>query len=280
MTQTATHDIRLPAVAGAFYPADPRQLQAMIEGFLAEWRHRGRPVPVRGAMVPHAGLVYSGICAASVFSRIRVPDTVVILSPNHRGIGTSPTGISLWARGAFSTPLGEVPVDADFAAELLERCPLVHEDRTAHLPEHGIEVELPFLQTVAPHASIVPVVLIPDAWRICLRLAEVLAEMAEARSGRVLILASSDMNHFEPATVAADKDAQALAALEALDGEQLLRVCHARGISMCGRAPAAIMAEVARRLGARQARVIDYRHSGMVSGDFDSVVGYAAAIAE
>ncbi len=267
--------LRPAAVAGRFYPAEPDELRALVAECLA-----GVPaerLAARAAMVPHAGLVYSGRCAAAVLGRLAIPGLVIILAPNHTGCCASP-GASLWADGAFETPLGPVPVDAAFAARLVEACDLVAPDPLAHAAEHAIEVELPFLRLLAPRARVVPLVLVWDDWPRCRRLAQALAELIGAWPEPALILASSDMTHYVPAARAAEKDRLALEALARLDGETLLRLCRHHGITMCGRAPAAVAAEAARLLGAAGAQVVDYRHSGLVTGDDREVVAYAGVI--
>lgn len=272
---THSHDLRPPAVAGQFYPADPAELRALIDNLLGGTRQESQPATA--AMVPHAGLVYSGACAGRVFGRVEVPATVVILAPNHTGLGIAGTA-SLWDAGAFGTPLGPVPVCAAFGAELAGRCPLVTRDRLAHRDEHAIEVELPFLRVVAPETAIVPLVLAWDDWPSCRALGTALAETVRGWREPVLLVASSDLTHYEPAAVAARKDRLALADLERLDGERLLATCRRERVSMCGRAPAATVAEAARQLGATAATVIDYRHSGQVTGDDHAVVSYAGVV--
>jgi len=266
---------RRPAVAGHFYPADAAALRHVVETCLD-----GVPTEARraiGVLVPHAGLEYSGRTAARVFGSIVIPETVVILAPNHTGRSTSP-GASLWASGEFLTPLGKVAVDEPFADALAHRSDLVAHDPSAHEREHAIEVELPFLQAVAVDSRIVPIVLAWDDWARSARLAAALADLAAGWPGDVLLVASTDMTHFEPAASAARKDGLALAAVEQLDGCALLEICQRERISMCGRAPAAVVLEAARRLGATHADVVDYRHSGLVTGDHSDVVAYAGVV--
>jgi len=266
---------RRPAVAGRFYPAAAPELRRSVatclEGVPAE---RRRAI---GVLVPHAGLEYSGRCAGAVFGRIVLPSTIVILAPNHTGRLASP-GASLWASGVFATPLGPVGVDEAFADALSARCDLAAHDPSAHLFEHAIEIELPFVRTLAADSRIVPVVLAWDDWPRSERLAAALAETTSGWPHGVLLVASTDMTHFEPAASAARKDALALEAVERLDGRALLDVCHREQVSMCGRAPAAVVLEAARRLGATRAEVVDYRHSGLVTGDMQDVVAYAGVV--
>lgn len=213
-----------------------------------------------------------------MFARLELPALVVILAPNHTGVCNVAGGVSLWEDGAFRTPLGDVPVDARLAAALRAASPLVGVDHEAHLGEHAIEVELPFLQMTRPDARIVPLLLAWDAWEAARALGETLAELVRVAAEPVLLLASSDLNHYEPAAVSEEKDARALAAVTALDGAELLKRCRSERISMCGRGPAAVVLAAARSLGAQRAEVVDYRHSGWVSGDNTRVVGYAGVV--
>ncbi len=269
-------DTRQPAVAGRFYDRDPQRLRRGVVSMLGE--RPGRPVAAVGIVVPHAGLMYSGDCAATVFRAIQVPSIAVILGPNHTGLISTEGGAGVWLDGAFATPLGEVPVAGAFARELVERCDLVEHDPLAHLREHSVEVELPFLQVLTPDLSIVPLVLAWDAWDRCRQLATALADVVRRWPEPVLLVASSDMTHYESAATAERKDRAALAAVERLDGEALLTLCRQENVTMCGRAPTAVVCEASKQLGATQGRVIDYRHSGWVTGDDSSVVGYAGVV--
>jgi AmmeMemoRadiSam system protein B len=269
-------DVRRPAVAGSFYPRDPVELRSLVAGFLDTVN--GSPDRALGAIAPHAGLVYSGQCAAHVFKRVTLPPVIVVLAPNHTGRLGAPGGASLWSHGAFATPLGAVPVNAAFTEALATRCSLAADDSFAHAGEHAVEVQLPFFQLSGATISIVPIVLAWDEWPRCRSLAEALAELIRAWPQDVLLVASSDMTHYEHADRAAAKDRLAFAAIERLDGEALLDACHRHGITMCGRAPAAVMLEASRLLGASGAKLVDYRHSGWVTGDNASVVAYAGFV--
>lgn len=253
----------------------------MVATLLADAR---RPHPqggevARAVIAPHAGYVYSGPTAAAVFARVQIPALVIVLAPNHTGVCEVESGVSLWDAGAFRTPLGEVPVDADAAQAMCEISQgFVAVDHEAHREEHAIEVELPFLQVLRSDVRIVPLVIAWDAWRPARQLGEVVARLVRAAAEPVLVLASSDLNHYEPAAVSEQKDAAALEPIRALDGEELLARCKRDRISMCGRGPAAALLCAARALGAKQAEVVDYRHSGWVSGDNGRVVGYAGVV--
>ncbi len=272
----STKEVRPAAVAGHFYPSDRTGLRSLVDEFLGEVQAEERPA--RAVVAPHAGLIYSGRCAAQVFGRVRQAPVVVIMAPNHTGVWNAQGGASLWGHGAFETPLGRVPVAEEFAAALEGRSRLVEHDPSAHLGEHAVEVELPFLSVLSPESAIVPLVLAWDDWDRCRELADALAPLVAEWPADVLIVASSDMTHFEPAERAAVKDRVALAAIERLDAAELLSVCRREHITMCGRAPAAVAVEAARQLGASCAEVVDYRHSGMVTGDDSSVVAYAGVL--
>lgn len=272
----STPDHRAAAVAGRFYPAAAEELRELVAECLAEVE--AEPRPVRAAIVPHAGLIYSGRCAAQVFGRAEISPVVVILAPNHSGRTEAPGGASVWARGAFETPLGPVRIADEFAGQLERRCALVAHDPQAHQLEHAVEVELPFLLTLSPESAIVPIVLAWTDWERCAELAGALARLVAEWSERVLLVASSDMTHFESAESAAVKDALALDAVRRLDGRELLETCARERVTMCGRAPAAVVLETARQLGATSAEVVDYRHSGWVTGDDSRVVAYAGVV--
>ena len=269
--------VRAPAVSGRFYPGTRAELERAVRHLL-DSVPGGTPGPVRGAVAPHAGYPYSGFTAACVFARIAIPPVVVILAPNHTGVCTAPRGVSLWEAGAFRTPLGDVSVDEAFAARLLAASPLVATDHAAHQSEHAVEVELPFLQHLRPDLRIVPLVLATDRWDTCRELGATLAELVELSSEPVLLLASSDLNHYESAAASERKDRSALEALAVLDGQELLARCRRERISMCGRAPAATVAAAARALGATDGAVVDYRHSGTTTGDDSAVVGYGGVL--
>ncbi len=273
--------VRPPAVSGRFYPSDPVELRATVATLLADARKAVGPSgrPAIGVIAPHAGHIYSGATAASVFASVTVPGLVIILAPNHTGVCDVEGGVSLWEAGAFRTPLGDVPVDAEMAAALLDVSRgVVGVDHDAHRAEHAVEVELPFLQLLRADVRIVPLVLAWDAWDAARLLGEMLARLVKAAGEPVLLLASSDLNHYEPARVTEQKDAQALDAIRDLDGAELLARCTRERISMCGRGPAATLIAAARALGATRAEVVDYRHSGWVSGDNTRVVGYAGVV--
>ena len=278
MHDTATPRVRQPAVAGQFYPGQPAQLLAAVRSLLAA-AETAVPGPAVAAIAPHAGYVYSGRTAAEVFARLEVPRRCIVLAPNHTGVCAAAQGGSVYALGSFVTPAGEVPVDETAAAALLAQCDLLEDDPAAHAREHAVEVELPFLLARRPDVRIVPVVLAWSDWPRTRALAEALAAVVRGADGPTLLLASSDMNHYESAAVAAKKDALALAQVVRLDGEKLLEVTRRHEVTMCGRVPAAAVLHAAQLLGAAAAEVVHYSHSGMVTGDDSAVVSYAGVVA-
>ncbi|MFC1640082.1 AmmeMemoRadiSam system protein B [Gemmatimonadota bacterium] len=269
-------DIRHPAVAGRFYPGSEIELRAMVEGMLANVD--AEPIPAFGAIVPHAGLIYSGECAAHVFKRLTMPPVVVILAPNHTGRADRRDQAAAWDRGFFETPFGNLQVAEEFLQQLEMNTPLVAHDPSAHMFEHAVEVELPFLALLSPETMVAPLVLGWDDWDHCKELADALTTTVSEWPQDVLLIASSDMTHFETALTAARKDRGALDAIERFDGEGLLSYCHRENVSMCGRAPSAVVLEATRSLGATRAEVVDYRHSGLVTGDDSDVVAYAGVL--
>ena len=267
---------RTPAVSGTFYPSLPGRLRTDVRRFLEQ--ATGAPRRAVGILVPHAGYAYSGATAGAAFGAVEVPDTCIVLAPNHTGRGRARQGGSLLIDTAYRTPLGNVEPNAELGAELRERAhPLLVEDPLAHADEHAIEVLLPFLQMRNESVRVVPVVIGWDAWEPPARLAEAIHDVIADRED-VLLVASSDMSHYEPAATSADKDALALERVVALDGKGLLEVSRSRHISMCGRVPVACALEVARRSGYTSGEIVAYSHSGLVNGNHDRVVGYAAAL--
>ena len=269
--------VRAPAVSGRFYPGTEAQLERAVRSLL-DAVPAAVPAPARAAMVPHAGYPYSGLTAAHVFARLEIPPLVIVLAPNHTGVCRAPGGASLWEAGAFRTPLGEAAVDERFAAALLAASPLVGVDHAAHAQEHAAEVQVPFLQVRRHDARIVPLILAWDEWPACRALGEALAGLVARWMEPTLLLASSDLNHYEPAAVNERKDRSALEAVAALDGEELLRRCKSERISMCGRAPTATVLAAARALGATRGEIVHYSNSGLVTGDDDAVVGYGGVV--
>ena len=288
---SASRPVRPVAVAGTFYPAERDRLTAALESYLAEPHGRasdpgggpsesaavggGRRVPA--LIAPHAGWVYSGVVAGTVLRAAAIPATCIILAPNHTGSGRTAGGSVLRSRD-YATPLGTVPTDEPLADALMAAAgDSLADDPAAHAAEHGVEVLLPFLQRREPSVRIVAIVLGWTGWAETAALARAIRGAIGQRTD-VLVIASTDMNHYEPAADTERKDRLALDRIEALDGEGLLAVTDAERISMCGRVPAACACEVARLGGGRRGATVAYAHSGLVNNDYDRVVGYAGVL--
>lgn len=261
--------VRAPAVAGKFYPGSKAELSTVLEKLFAA---AGPPAHERaiGCVVPHAGYVYSGGTAAKTFARVLLPERIVILAPNHTGMGAT---LSLWPGGRWRTPLGEIEVDAALTEALRARCELAP-DTDAHLREHAAEVMIPFIQREKPGAAIAAIVVGTHDPRRLEALGRGLAEAAP----EALLLASSDMNHYEPHDRTLEKDQLAVDRVLALDPAGLLETCERHEISMCGVAPTAAMLWAALARGATRAALVEHTTSGAAFGDYSRVVGYAGIV--
>ncbi len=236
---------------------------------------RRKPVRATGCIVPHAGYMYSGHVAGAVFSAIEVPELCLVLCPNHTGVGKP---LAIMSEGAWETPLGEVPIDSNLAEAVKRRCPLVEEDSTAHRSEHAAEVELPFLQARQAKLRFVPIALGTGRFEALAQLGEAIADVIAGYKEPVLIVASSDMNHYESDALTRIKDKRAIDPILALDARGLYDTVMQQQISMCGFGPAVAMVTAARKLGAEFAELVKYATSGDISGDRDTVVGYAGVL--
>jgi len=265
--------LRLPAVAGRFYPDNPDELTALVRGY-AKPQPDTKPQRVKACLVPHAGYVFSGHVAGAVFSRIALPQKIVILGVRHFPRGEP---IATLASGAWRTPLGDAPIDEALAAALQKECPILREDRVAHSAEHSLEVQLPFLQVLSPGFSFVPIALGTVRFEDLVAVGEALARVLAANPG-VLLLTTSDLNHYENDATTRLKDKKAVDQILALNPRGLYDVCRNEGISMCGLGPAVAMLTALRTLTAQQANLVRYATSADVSGDTSSVVGYAGFI--
>lgn len=270
----ATTTLRHPAVAGRFYPRNPDELRAEVQTYLSA-PDTQPPVRAIGCIAPHAGYMYSGHVAGAVFARLEIPHRVFVLCPNHTGMGRA---LAMFSEGAWETPLGAVPVDVELATALKERFQALNEDWAAHKAEHAAEVELPFLQIRQPELSFVPIALGTGQLEVLEELGKALADVIAAQKDPVLIVASSDMNHYESDTVTRAKDHRAIERILSLDPHGLHEVVTHQDISMCGYGPAVAMLTAARQLGAKRAELVKYATSGDVSGDRDTVVGYAGVV--
>jgi AmmeMemoRadiSam system protein B len=264
--------VRHPAVAGRFYPKDRETLQKEIQSYFPT---QVASAPALGCVAPHAGYIYSGAVAGAVFAGVDLPQRIIMLCPNHTGKGRP---LAIMSSGAWETPLGPVPIDSGLAEALKKRFPLLTEDADAHRSEHAIEVELPFLQSRRPGFTFVPIALGTRQFDILEKLGEAIADTVLAQDERILIVASSDMNHYENDAVTRIKDHRAIEQMLALDARGLFDVVTKEQISMCGFGPTIVMLTATKRLGATKAELIKYATSGDVSGDREMVVGYAGLV--
>jgi len=291
---TSTSAVRTPAVAGRFYPGRADELLREIRQYSSSAETATGRIAAIGCVAPHAGYIYSGGVAGAVYSRVEIPKRCVILCPNHTGKGRP---LAVMANTTWQTPLGEVAADAEMGARLLYRCPALEEDSAAHRGEHAIEVQLPFLQAQQPELSIVPIVIGTSNFEVLRGLGEALADVIadhqeedqeeaqeeaheEDHEEKVLIVASSDMNHYESDAITRVKDHKAIERVVAMDARGLWEVVMNEDISMCGFGPTIVMLTAAKLLGATSATLVKYATSGEVSGDYESVVGYAGIIVE
>jgi len=261
--------VRHPAVAGQFYPGDPEQLLRDVRRYSTA---PGDKLHARGCVVPHAGYMYSGHVAGAVFGRLALPLRFIILCPNHTGFGEP---LAVMSQGAWLTPLGEATIDTELAESLKKDLPLLREDSLAHRSEHALEVQLPFLQELSPGFTFVPITVGTGQFEVLSALGIVIAKVIAASGSDVLVVASSDMNHYESDEETRVKDALAIEQMLTLNPRGLYDTVKFEHISMCGYGPAVAMLTAAQRLGATRAELIKYATSGDVSGDYDAVVGYA-----
>ncbi len=264
--------IRQPAVANQFYTADPFALRRELSQYIPTTVHAH---PAKAAICPHAGYIYSGHVAGAVYSKIKVPEHVVILGPNHTGYGSY---AEIMTEGIWQMPMGEVPIASDLALSILEKSDSLSDGYQAHLYEHSLEVQVPFLQYLQPNLKIVPICLGPLELSSCLEIGKAISESITEFQEPVLMVASTDMSHYVPADVAQRLDGLAIKEVLRLDPKGLYETVKQYGISMCGYIPTTITLEACRLLGAQDAELVKYATSGDVNGDYSRVVGYAGFV--
>lgn len=262
--------LRTPAVAGKFYPEDPRKLSQQIQNFIRPESAQHK-VSCRACLVPHAGYVYSGHVAAAVYGRIALQKRIIVLGVRHFPYGAD---AAILTEGAWRTPLGDAPIDADLAAKISHACPLLRDDPVAHQREHSLEVQLPFLQVLNPSFNFVPIALGANQFDELVSIGETLGKVLSAEPD-VLLLTTSDLNHYEDDTTTRRKDRLAIEWILQLAPRGLFDVCHEEEISMCGLGPAVAMLTALNYLGSKNAELVKYATSADVSGDTTAVVGYA-----
>ncbi|RLI00038.1 hypothetical protein DRO19_00640 [Candidatus Bathyarchaeota archaeon] len=276
--------IRRPSQAGMFYAGTAESLKKQIEECFLHKLGPGKipkvakngPRKVVGLICPHAGYVYSGPVAAHSYYRLArdgIPKVFVILGPNHMGYGSA---IALMSEGIWRTPLGDIEIDYQTASKILRASEVIDIDDTAHRFEHSIEVQLPFLQYLyGSEFKFVPIAFLMQDLESSREVGRALAKALEGKNA--VIIASTDMTHYEPHEQAVRKDKLALSAVEKLNEEEFYSIIESYNISACGYGPVAALITAAKLLGVKKAEILCYKTSGDVTGDYSSVVGYASA---
>lgn len=263
---------RAAVVAGRFYPGDPAQLASEVASYMPE-----QALPRQQALalvLPHAGYIYSGPTAGATLSRVEVPQTVLLLGPNHTGMGAA---CSL-SPDDWRIPGALIPRSSKLAETILGNSTLVQEDSRAHQREHSLEVLLPFLHYAQPDLRMAALCLGGLSFAQCSQLAQELHLALQAFAEPVLVVASTDMNHFASRQEGSRKDEQAIARILALDGQGLYNTVRSQRISMCGVLPVSVVLLLSLARGASRAELVRYTDSGEASGMLDQVVGYAGLI--
>jgi len=264
--------IREPAVSGQFYPSSPEELKTMIRGMVDE---KALKEDVIGYYAPHAGFIYSGPVVGATVSRVNFKDTVVILGPSHTGAGEP---FSILTEGTWRTPLGDVEIDTVLAKAILANSNHLQEDRLAHLQEHSIEVQLPFIQYFKPDIKFVPILLSHTNAAIYRSIGMAIAKAIKDTAKAVVIVASGDMNHYESQKITHTKDRQAIESILKLEPVELLERVHDFQISMCGYGTAACLIYATKEFGPVKTELVKYQTSGDITHDFSAVVGYAGIL--
>jgi hypothetical protein len=267
-------DIRPAAVAGSWYSANAEQLAGEVDGYLEAAAATPSLPNVVGLIAPHAGLMYSGPVAAHAYRQLRdrTIDTLVIVGPSHF---VAFDGVAFYGRGGFASPLGVAEIDDAFASDLMAATAVIHEDRGPHRREHSLEMQLPFVRRVAPQARIVPLLVGHQTEATATALSDALGKVGRNKS--VVLIASTDLSHYENATTARALDTVVLHQVEKFDPDGLQAALLNNPQHACGGGPAVAVMRAARALGATRSAVLNYADSGDVSGDKSSVVGYMAA---
>jgi AmmeMemoRadiSam system protein B len=273
-------ETRKPAVSGMFYAGTARELEKQIEwcykhdlgpGVIPRVDTAG-PRKIVAIIAPHAGYQYSGPVAAHAYKELADDgtfDTAVILGPNHTGYGYP---VSVWAGAAWNTPMGEVEIDKTLAQKILGET--IQADETAHIHEHSIEVQLPWLQHLYKTVRIVPIAMLAQD----IRTARIVGKAISQADDNVIIIASTDFTHYEPYPVAMKKDSSVIEAIVALNEEELYRRCERFNCTMCGYGPVAAAIVAAKEIQAKRANLLSYATSADTTGDSSQVVGYASIV--
>ena len=263
---------RQPAVAGRFYPA---QREALVRDVESHMERNAKKIPALGIVVPHAGFMYSGDVAGAVYSRIEIPATVILIGPNHTGRGEA---VAVMTEGVWSMPMGDIAIDRELANAICEETVMAKQDSSAHRFEHSLETQLPFLQYFKKEFQIVPICLMRLKVSTCKVLSEGIVRAVNRLGRPVLLVASSDMTHYESHDAAWTKDRKAIAFMQHRDPVGLWETVRSEKITMCGVNPVTVMLLCSESLGATEAELVKYMTSGEVRGDMEKVVGYAGLI--
>ncbi|MEM0085157.1 MAG: AmmeMemoRadiSam system protein B [Candidatus Methanomethylicia archaeon] len=274
--------VRNPAVAGLFYEGFKEDLLKQIEWCFHHKLGPGVIPEVKdsftgnliGVIVPHAGYIYSGPVAAWGYKAIAEngkPESFIILGPNHSGMGAP---IAIMREGIWKTPLGEVEIDKELSDELLKKSDILEDDFSAHINEHSIEVQLPFLQYLFGGIKFVPICLMLQNQEVSVMLGKCLSDVVKDR--KVVIIASTDFSHYERYETAFKNDSLIIDRILSLDVEGFFKVYYSRRVSMCGPGPVSALIVAAKNLGAKHVTKLKYATSGDTSGNMSSVVGYSS----
>ncbi len=269
-----TGAVRRPAVAGYFYPDRPEAVEAELDRLIENIEPK---IAARALVVPHAGWIYSGRVAGAVYGRAALPHLAVLLGPNHTGLGRWG---SVMTRGSWAIPGRELRVARDLGGAILNACRELEEDEHAHSREHALEVQLPFLRRLRPDIEFVPITLMKTDLASCLSVGAAVGRVIKAWPEPALLLASTDLNHYESQAISNVKDRRAIDAILSLDPERLHKTVREHQISMCGIAPTTALLSALKETGAHRATLVKYETSGDVSGDTERVVGYCGIIIE
>jgi AmmeMemoRadiSam system protein B len=283
MTSNGTAKVRQPCQAGAFYEGTAESLRRQIRNcFLHELGPRKLPDVAKsdlrnimGLVCPHAGYAFSGPVAAHAYYKLALdgkPDVVVILGPNHTGYGNP---LAVMSEGFWRTPLGDVEIDTEIANKIVRESRIVDVDESAHRFEHSIEVQLPFLQYLyGSQFKIVPICFLMQDLDSVKEVGRAVSSVLVGKNA--VVIASSDMTHYEPQERALENDMMAIRTIESMNEDMFYSTVEKRGISACGYGPIAGLITAAKTMGAKEAKLLCYKTSGDVIGDYSSVVGYAA----
>ncbi|MDI6642141.1 MAG: AmmeMemoRadiSam system protein B [Elusimicrobiota bacterium] len=262
--------IRKAICAGTWYPKEKEEVAKYLQSIPSSEKQSAI-----GCVCPHAGWMYSGKVAGKVYSKLNPYETYILIGPNHTGFGMQ---ASIFSEGSWQLPLGKIDIDEELSKEIIKNSEFLQSDTEAHIREHSLEVQIPFIQYISPNAKIIPITIMSDEFEVAKDISNAISQAIKKQTKKILIVASTDMTHYEQHEYAKKQDMQAIDRIINLDAEGLLNVVRDRGISMCGVSPTAIVILACKNLGAKKAELVQYSTSGDITGDYDAVVGYAGLI--